>query len=379
MNITIIGAYGCGNAGDESLLEGIITKVKSYNADAKIEVLAQDGLYIQQLFSITTVSQILTRGLTWEVIRNFDFLGIIRSIYSSNLVIIGGGSLIHERTKYNLIYYYCLTLWAKITGSKVYFIGLSISTINSYWGKWIGKKLFSLGDYITVRDKISYNNIQALNPSTNFCQSWDLAFLNPESSLTKHDLHKLELPESFIGINLCGWFRSEEYWKPNPHLQNHRIKQMAILVDQLVETYGENIVFINTVIPNDSEVCYEVLKHVRYKSSVVIIDQVLSPYELKQVIAKARALVGMRLHSLIFAALMGTPFVAFGYDEKVRAFVDRLEIPEIKVLEIEELNNTHYVVNVIKSTYNNQETIKTKLNKVTKQFNRNLWEEDWNI
>jgi polysaccharide pyruvyl transferase CsaB len=379
MKITIVGAYGCGNVGDEALLEGIITKIKAYEPNAEIEVFALDQLYIQKMFSVNTVSQVLTRGLTWRVIKGFDFLGIIRSLYSSNAIIIGGGSLIHERTIYNLFYYYCLALWAKLSGSKVYFVGLSISTIQSYLGRRIAKRLFSFGELITVRDVKSFQNINALDISNKYYLSWDLAFINLESDLTSHCLKSLELPDQFIGVNVCGWFQSEEYWTPNEQLQNKRIIEMAVLIDRLIETYEDNIVFINTVASQDSGVCYEIFKHVKAKPFVTIIHETLSPYEMKQVISQASFLIGMRLHSLVFSTIMGTPYVAFNYDEKIKAFVDRLDIEELHVLDIEDLNKTNHVLDVIKNTRNKHEIIQVKLREVTKQFHQNLWKEDWNI
>ena len=45
------------------------------------------------------------------------------------------------------------------------------------------------------------------------------------------------------------------------------------------------------------------------------------------VFGKAAAVISMRLHSLIFAARMGTPAVGFVYDPKVESYLDMLGMP----------------------------------------------------
>jgi polysaccharide pyruvyl transferase CsaB len=379
MKICIIGAYGCGNVGDEAILEGMLTKLYQTYPNANIKVFALNEQYIQNLFFVDTVSQVLTRGLSWRVIKDFNFKGMLRAIYKSDMVMIGGGSLIHERTKYNLLYFYSLALWAKATGSKICFVGLSVSKIKSQLGKFLAKRLLSLGEYITVRDEVSFSNVKALNPPTQYCLSWDLAFLNPESSLTKLYDHYLEFPKGYIAINICAWFRSEEYWHPNPQLQMQRKVKVAQLIDQLIHKYNKKIVLLNTVTPTDSAVCYEILKYIKNKNFVSVIDQELTPYTMKKVIALADILIGMRLHSLIFSTIVGTPFVAFNYDDKVKSFVERLGIQDIPVLEIEELNNTSFLLEVIEEVWSRHEWIQKKLNEVTQQFHLQVWKEEWNI
>jgi polysaccharide pyruvyl transferase CsaB len=379
MKICIIGAYGCGNVGDEAILEGMLTKLNQTYPNAEIKVFALNERYIQNLFSIETVSQVLTRGLSWRVIKDFNFNGMLRAIYKSDMVMIGGGSLIHERTKYNLLYYYSLALWAKAAGSKICYVGLSISKIKSRLGKFLAKRLLSLGEYITVRDEVSFSNVKALNPSTQYRLSWDLAFLNPESSITKHyDLH-LEIPKGYIAINICGWFRSEEYWHPNPQLHLQRKKKVAELIDQLIDKYNKKIVLLNTVTPTDSAVCYEILEYTKNKNFVSVVDQELTPYTMKKVITQADVLIGMRLHALIFSAIVGTPFVAFNYDDKVKSFVERLGIKDIPVLEVEELDNTSFLLEVIEEVCSRHERIQKKLQEVTQQFHLQVWKEEWNI
>ena len=51
-----------------------------------------------------------------------------------------------------------------------------------------------------------------------------------------------------------------------------------------------------------------------------------SPEELAGIIGKATFTIGMRLHTLIFSAKMGVPFVGIEYDPKVKYYVDMLDM-----------------------------------------------------
>lgn len=49
-------------------------------------------------------------------------------------------------------------------------------------------------------------------------------------------------------------------------------------------------------------------------------------HKILEILNEAQAVIGMRLHSLIFATLTHTPFLALSYSQKVDAFVKSLEM-----------------------------------------------------
>jgi polysaccharide pyruvyl transferase CsaB len=59
----------------------------------------------------------------------------------------------------------------------------------------------------------------------------------------------------------------------------------------------------------------------------------LSPADCLSLIKGARAVIGMRLHAVIFAASQGTPAVALSYDPKVAAFCQRSGHPVLPLGE----------------------------------------------
>ena len=53
----------------------------------------------------------------------------------------------------------------------------------------------------------------------------------------------------------------------------------------------------------------------------------LSPQEAMSLLGGMSLVVGLRLHSLIFAASQGVPITSIGYDSKIRGFMDLAGVP----------------------------------------------------
>ena len=116
---------------------------------------------------------------------------------------------------------------------------------------------------------------------------------------------------------------SPRYWE----------RQLAEALDKFVRSERGRVVFVpfqtlETEKENDVAVAERIAAQLSSQADVTVVEEHLTPGEIKEVIAGCDLVVGMRLHSVVFAAQAGVPVVALSYDPKVSALMERIGIPE---------------------------------------------------
>jgi len=94
------------------------------------------------------------------------------------------------------------------------------------------------------------------------------------------------------------------------------------VADRLVAETGARIVFIPMQWPDDVQAAQRVAAKMRQPHA--LIHQKCDTAELLSVVRNLDLLVGVRLHALIFAAVMERPFVGVSYDPKIDRFLETL-------------------------------------------------------
>jgi polysaccharide pyruvyl transferase WcaK-like protein len=78
----------------------------------------------------------------------------------------------------------------------------------------------------------------------------------------------------------------------------------------------------------DADLVLEIASKVRHQSMVTSVDPNIPFVEKHRIIASSRLVLGMRLHSIVFAALERIPFVGIVYDPKIENMLRLLGRPE---------------------------------------------------
>lgn len=191
---------------------------------------------------------------------------------------------------------------------------LSANSVGPFVGRFarvLAKIFFSTVNTIQVREKRSQEELNSLGIRSK--ETFDTAFVIPEEPLSVD----LDLPAQFVAVTCRQW--DFPYGEANKETQYENYLSAIEQACFLFSDKGYEIVLVAQVIGptahEDDRVVNRLLnERLRQKGlEPVVIDQDLSPGQLKVVYGKAHVLVGTRFHSVILALSAGTPVVAISY------------------------------------------------------------------
>ncbi len=309
-DVMISGYYGFGNLGDESLLEII-----SQSAAREI-----DGIKIAALTRKPRRDSLRT-GL--KCISRINIPKMIREMSRTDVLISGGGSLLQDKTsKRSLLYYLGVINLAKFIGKKVYIYANGIGPIIHQSHKKKVAKALAKADVISVRDSGSKNELISLGADEKKIRvSADPAFLIANKT---EKTEKIGRKESFfvISIRLMD-FSNGDYTALTPR-DEEILAENVTSCAQIAKKYGYLPIIIPMQESHDihiSQKLAENLSEIGVKSEIIIPK---TAAELVNLLSDARLVIGMRLHTVIFASAAAVPVIGLSYDPKVESFMNEL-------------------------------------------------------
>ena len=300
MRILLSGYYGFGNLGDDALLEIIVRRLQRDHPHASIDVLSAQP-------------RATAAALGVESTPRADLAAVRRSIRNADAVVSGGGGLLQNATSLKSLVYYAGIIGAGLrAGKKTMVFAQSVGPLD-FWGKSVVREFCRGLTRATVRDERSLAILASLLPKTNVERTADPVFLveaSPDLDLAAQGLG----PESdpLVVVSVRNWNGGEG-----------TAIAVAAAVDRFAQL-GARVAFLPLGGPADAEVSTAIIR--RCTSAPTLLPQ----HDLAgaaAIIARARIVVGMRLHALILAARFGVPFLAIPYDPKVAALTEDLAWP----------------------------------------------------
>lgn len=305
--IVISGYYGFANAGDEAMLTAIIKLLRSKEPDVELTVISGNPDETSKKHNVVSI-------------HRFAFIDIISAIKNCDLLLSGGGSLLQDVTsKRSLLYYLFIIYLGSFFNSKVMLFAQGIGPIHSMLMRKFTKYVCSKADLITVRDKDSLYEIKRIGiPSSKVELTADAVLTLPREQKEngKSILVKAGVPtdKMLIAIAVRNWKDDDAY-----------LVELAKAADVLAGAQNAHIVLLPLQYPVDMAACERVADLMADKSVATVLDVNCSTEEYLSLMSNFDLLIGMRLHALIFAAVMGVPFVAVSYDPKIDGFVKDVE------------------------------------------------------
>ena len=298
----VCGAYGRGNAGDDAILEAIVTELRQIDPDLPIWVLSRNPDDTRLTYRVNSI-------------YTFAFPRFLRRMGKTRLYINGGGSLMQDVTSHRSLWFYLFTISAaKRLGCQVMMYGCGIGPIHSPPNPRRAAKVLqkSVGA-ITLRDTHSREELE------------DMGVTNPEIILSADPTVILPAaPEQVVdgilesqGIDPRGRYIGFAL-RPWPGFEE-KAALFGAAADYAYEKYGLTPVFLPIERRLDVGAARLAAQHM--KAPHYILPETGSSDHTIGLFARMQVVVSMRLHALVFAAGQGVPLVGVVYDQKISSFL----------------------------------------------------------
>lgn len=326
--VVLSGYYGFDNLGDEAVLQSIIQALQFEEPNLEIMVLSNDPENTEKRYGVRAQSR-------WQLAEVF------RALKKTDFLISGGGSLLQDTTSQMTIPYYLgIVALARLLGKKVAFYAQGVGPISGGLGKILTRIIANRVQLITVRDQDSLDLLKSLGvkrPELRVTVD-PVVLLNPEKSEKSgmRKIHELKEKCHTMGHPLIGI--APRPWQNNQRYQDELIKTAR----RLAEEKQAKILLIPMHAELDLPFCQEMAEKL---SGAMVLKEQLLPAELLAVYQMLDFLIGIRLHSLIFAAVVNLPHVGISYDPKIDSFLARLG--DQAVVNIENINSERLAQEVV--------------------------------
>lgn len=348
--IVISGYYGFKNSGDEAVLKSILTALeqegKAAGVDINPVVLSIDPEWTSAVYGVKSVHR-MKLGEVRQAIKNSDGL------------ISGGGSLLQDATSPKTIPYYLGVLKiAQWLGKPTFIYAQGVGPVNRKLFYPMIRSIFRKCTYISVRDMQSGELLQSMGISGEAihvvpdpvmglplpegegvqCDS------NPGSTLEENgaasvssieEEHRESFEEPFVQSSLSNREMegkgslpvigiSVRYWHP----ERTELKAVAEGLKALAAQRPVHLRFLPFYQPDDLEASQFIASGIgdisKNGSNISFYRDEKQPQDMLREVSCCDMILGMRLHSLIYAANQRVPLLGISYDPKINHFLKRL-------------------------------------------------------
>ena len=322
IKLLIAGYYGFNNIGDESILRTVVENIRSELGDADLTVLSQNPADTAKKYGVHAVERMKIKKIL-AAIKNCDAL------------IFGGGSLLQDVTSgKSLLYYLFIISMAHFYGKKILLYSQGIGPIRKKSHRRLTARVLKKVDEIAVRDNGSAALLEEIGiPSEKITITADpvLAGTRPSLDKGKEILESIGLVRS-ENRPIVGWAVK------SADMESGFLDAIAASIRALKEQFQVDSVLIPFHYEQDAAVVEAIAE--RLDHDVYCITEKHLSDEMLSIIGNLDCLVGVRLHSLIFAVMMNVPMIGISYDPKVDAFmasVDHRCISDVRSFSADKL------------------------------------------
>lgn len=326
--VVISGYYGFGNSGDEAVLHSILLALKEEGEKQQLSiepiVLSIDPKATERIHNV-------------KAVHRLNMFSIIKSIRQSDLLISGGGSLLQDTTGLSTIPYYLgIIKLAQWLGKPTFIYSQGLGPIRHKAYYPLIRHTFNRSEYISVRDAESISLIEHIGVRP----KQDIAIVSdPVMGLPLHEYaeggasgmseaHEAGLSDSVnstservpvIGISVRLW-----------HPQRKDLDAMTAALRIILDQRKVHLKFLPFYPPDDVEASRHIIRQLGEQyTEQISIASVAKQSDfggMLRHVSSCDLIIGMRLHSLIYAASYLVPLIGVSYDPKIDHFLQRIEM-----------------------------------------------------
>ncbi len=308
MKVVISGYYGFGNLGDEAILHVLLEELRSRKLEEEAGAEAEeDGI---EPVVLSAAPRETARLYGVRAVDRWNLRELRRELRTADAFISGGGGLLQDETsRRSALYYLALLAYARRHG-PVYLVGQGLGPLRSRFLTAWARRVVSKAAFATVRDEPSEKLLRLWGlPEERLARGGDLTLLlQPKlAEIAREDPEK-----PYVLVALRG------------DLPDDLQEALAQQLEHVRKELGLHPIFFAFHPAEDREAMEELAARMVPRPPVLQAEGV-PLCEALRAVGGARAVVGMRLHALIFALLWGVPFLAVGGPTKLETFLRQAE------------------------------------------------------
>ncbi|MHA1409206.1 MAG: polysaccharide pyruvyl transferase family protein [Candidatus Odinarchaeia archaeon] len=349
--IFIIGSYGAGNIGDDLMLFYLIKELNNKIPEVSFIVTRKSlGFYIPQNTKVSGVNIL-------------HFHRLVLSIFKAKIVMLGGGTQIHDnegRTKwfYILLYKIILLTITKILRKPIIYSHIGIGPFTSSWGNIFGVILLRLADLIIVRDKMSFNYAAYYGVSNKTVLSFDLSILMGKylSYNNKPVFSFIDGEKKDLGIVIFPYY---EIYDGLPDKDISLLLEIKNIINIWLSKNKNSKVYLLSFNSNS-------LIQKKYNELIINKNIEVFPYTLKtnlllEKIKKCNLMICMPFHSILLTYLSKKPMIVIKYHNKCKSLANYIGLSNKAIIDLNDLKGNDLEI-ILKRYFINPHLYTSNLN-----------------
>lgn len=347
--LILSGYFGFDNIGDEAILLSMIGAFRSIEPEVDLLALSGNPARTREKYQLSAI-------------KRTNIAALIKELRDCDLFVSGGGSLLQDVTGLKSIPFYLgQVLLAQLMGTRTAFYAQGIGPVKNRFYRRLIKWVMGRADYISVRDPMSRKLLLEWGIEEEKVKlTVDPVFvLKGFFQEDKERDNKKERP--LIGVSVRPWG------------DNTYLDSLSLALGKFAREIEADILILPFHAGEDLEPGRELQEKLLADfqqndyNGEVLLETYTATLEMLEKYREIDVFLGVRLHSLIFAALAQIPFVGLEYDPKVEGFLQMMGINS--GVKMEKLDAGE-LYRVISSVYTHSSDFRTVLQHRTDLFAR---------